>query len=52
MHVLRDGCGIQSGLFRFAEVTEPAEWTLPGRGRYWSWKARRESRSTTDQYWS
>jgi uncharacterized cupin superfamily protein len=31
MHVLCDGYGIQSGLSRFTEVTEPVRWTLPGR---------------------
>jgi len=31
MHVLCDGYGIQSGLSRFTEVTEPVKWTLPGR---------------------
>ena len=31
MHVLCDGDGIQSGLSRFTEVTEPVTWTLPGR---------------------
>jgi uncharacterized cupin superfamily protein len=31
MHVLCDGYGVQSGLSRFTEVTEPVKWTLPGR---------------------
>ena len=31
MHVLCDGYGIQSGLSRFTEVTQPVTWTLPGR---------------------
>jgi len=31
MHVLCDGDGVQSGLSRFTEVTEPVTWTLPGR---------------------
>jgi uncharacterized cupin superfamily protein len=31
MHVLCDGYGIQSGLSRFTEATQPVRWTLPGR---------------------
>jgi uncharacterized cupin superfamily protein len=31
LHVLCDGDGVQSGLSRFTEVTEPVTWTLPGR---------------------
>jgi hypothetical protein len=31
MHVLCDGYGIQSGLSRFAEATQPVRWALPGR---------------------
>jgi uncharacterized cupin superfamily protein len=31
MHVLCSGHGVESGLSRFTEATEPVRWTLPGR---------------------
>lgn len=31
MHVLCSGHGVESGLSRFTDSTEPIRWTLPGR---------------------
>jgi uncharacterized cupin superfamily protein len=31
MHVLCSGVGVEAGLSRFAEATEPVRWTLPER---------------------
>jgi uncharacterized cupin superfamily protein len=31
MHLLCSGVGVEAGLSRFTETTEPVRWTLPGR---------------------
>lgn len=31
LHVLCSGHGVEAGLSRFIETTEPVRWTLPGR---------------------
>lgn len=31
MHVLCSGVGLEAGLSRFTDTTEPVKWTLPGR---------------------
>ena len=45
--------GIQSGLSRFTEATQPVRWTLPGGETLLVLEGTaRIKRSTTDQYWS